>query len=200
MRRHRQVRQETQNTHAFSCAHKVASRESVSFTRAGTHQIPFQNFAGCRHPTDPARRIAGHQRKGRHILVTTAPAPIKAYSGDRIPQTIVALAPMATPCPIRVFSNASLRDNMRTRITHIGKDGIRPDENVVGNLQSVIQADIILDCHAVADRDTALDKDVMRELAIAPDARAFQDDAMLPEPCAVADRQPPAKCPRTDAR
>ena len=100
---------------------------------------------------------------------------------------MVAFAPIGSAAADAGLVEGIFTRHMRARGAHVGEYGIRADEHVVCDFEPVIETDIVLDHDAVADDHAALDKYIMRKLAVAPDARTRQYDAMLPEPRAGAD-------------
>src|SRR5690606_15391257 len=162
--------------------------EAVAVAGARTDEVVLQNFTGGRNPANAAGRIAGHQCKSAHIPRHHGARSNHRIIGDRIPAHDRRVgADCDTASDTRRLERILAR-HMRTRIAHIGKYRIRSYENIVGNFETIVETDIVLDGDPVAHPDATFDEYIMRELAIAADMRTFQHDTVLPESRAGADR------------
>jgi hypothetical protein len=75
---------------------------------------------------------------------------------------------------------------VRARIEDVREYGARPHEHIVLELHSLIDADVVLDAHALTNPRSAADETPLPQLRSRTDAGSFHDMAKVPNLDALA--------------
>src|SRR6184192_1270956 len=137
------------------------------------------------HPTRRAGTPSIRPKAGTSA-VTTAPAPMKAYSPKVTPHTIVALAPIELPRFTRVGRYACLRETWARGFTTLVNTHDGP-EHVVFEHHALVDRDVVLDIHVVPDARPGHHHDVLAQVAALADHGAGHDVTEVPDLRAFAD-------------
>jgi len=105
-----------------------------------------------------SRRHAGHRRSGRHVLVTTAPAPILHPLPRRRPHITIAPEPMETS------SSTCVSSSFQSGLFAFGSRSLMkitpcPTNTPRADVYALAEEGVALDARAVADAGALLDLD-----------------------------------------
>src|SRR5947208_11620650 len=144
-------------------------------------------LAALAHPADAAGRHAHHERVGRDV---------GGHDGARADERVFAERDAAHDRRVRTDGRASLHErgailvlarHVAARVHHVREHAGRPAEHVVLEGDALIDRHVVLDLHVVPDARAGHDHDVLPEAAALTDDGAGHDVAEMPDLGVLAD-------------
>ena len=112
---------------------------------------------------------------------------MKLYSPSVTPQTIVALAPIEAPRRTSVGRYSDLRETWLRGLITLVNTQLGPQNTSSSSVDALVDRDVVLHLHVVAQPGAAHDHDVLAQVAPLADDRARHHVAEMPDLRASAD-------------
>src|SRR5437660_12804645 len=144
-------------------------------------------FAALAHPADAARRHAYHERVRRNV---------GSHDGARTNERVLAEGDAAHDRRVRADGRAPLHErgailmlarHVAAGVHHVGEDARRPAEHVVLVGDALVDRHVVLELHVVPDARAGHHHDVLPEAATLTDDGAGHDVAEMPDLGILAD-------------
>src|SRR5262245_18718465 len=132
------------------------------------------------HPTPAPGRHPQHQRMVGHIAAHYCARANKGVASDRGPADDSSISTDGCPAPHQRAQILVMANDLRAGIDHIRKYTGRTAENIIFQLHTSIDRDIVLDLDITTDQHVAGDQHILAEVAAFTDNSVGQDMAEVP--------------------